>query len=119
MAPFGDGFGRALLALQCERICCGAKCPISRPRSSAVIPMCTVSNGSVSADHHVEVLCLAHVRPNAGWLQVAATAHRFDAAGERTIGIAKQDVLGRRNDRLETAAAETIERQCWRAGMPH
>ena len=77
---------------------------------SAVMPMCTVSNGSVSAPTIMSTSCR---RPCAApqrlvGIEVAAAAHRFGAGADRDVGIAQLDRLRRADDRLQAAAAQAV-----------
>src|SRR5207302_239602 len=49
------------------------------------------------------------------WLLKCPASIALGAGAERDVGIAEQDVLSRRDDRLQPAAAQAIDRQAGRA----
>ncbi len=64
------------------------------------------------SDHRVEHLGVAHARaPALGRVHVRGAAHALGAAGDGGVGVAEEDVLRGADDRLQTAAAQAIERQ--------
>jgi hypothetical protein len=57
-------------------------------------------------DHHVDGRAVAHaLTPAFALQQISAAAHRFGASGDRDIGVAEQNRLRSRHDRLESAPA--------------
>ena len=66
-------------------------------------------------DHHVDQRGVVHPRaPAHRRRKIRAAAHVLRAAGHRHVGVAEHDRLSRRDDRLQSAAAQAIERECRR-----
>ena len=68
------------------------------------------------ADDHIDHLGVAHSRAKAGGQAgIGATAHVFGAAADGDIGIAQQDRLAGRDDRLQAGAAQPVDIESRRA----
>ncbi len=63
-------------------------------------------------DHHVDERRVVHPRtPAHRGREIRAAAHVLGAAGDRHVGIAEHDRVGGGDDRLQSAAAESVERE--------
>ena len=107
----GYGVGRALVALYRKRILVGAgDAALGRDILRGDAHVDRVEGVGQSADHHVDVLGVAHARaPALRHVGVRGAAHAFRAAGDRRIDVAQHDVLRSGNDGLHPASAKTIQ----------
>ncbi len=66
------------------------------------------------ADHRVDQLRMAHAQPGAGLGQhVGRQAHVFLTASDDHFGVAAANRLRRQVQRLETGAADLVQRERW------
>ncbi len=80
---------------------------------SAVTPMWTSSNGSLSAPTIMSIIVVSFMRApqRIAGDDVGTAAHVLGAARHGGVGVAEHDRLGRGDDRLQAAAAQAIQRQ--------
>ena len=112
-----DRLCRPLVALERERILFVASHAVFRRDIFRGHAHVAVAERIVqSPGHGVDELRVSHaLTPARRGYEVGGTAHALGARAERDVGVAEQDVLSRRDDRLQPAAAQAIDRQAGRA----
>ena len=72
---------------------------------------CSKAHQSPSVDHRIDDRAVAHAQPFAhARQQVRRAAHRLHAAGDGDLDIAGRDPLRRQHDRLQSGAADLVDR---------